>query len=227
MAVKSSAKSVYLVCGLLLTSCLLISFASLDFSEPAMRQRVRIASRIALAFFILAFLARPLAKVWQHNVSKFLLRNRRHLGICAAISQTVFILLVAWTYSNIPRPLDEILTLREMIIGYSGMATYWILALTSNNKSMKLLGRNWHLLHTLGLYYLWYIYINSYAPGVLGNPVYIIPLSFLVGGFALRMYLLLYERKQYFSWKRSLVVGALSAVVCTWISLVIYTGQSI
>ncbi len=224
---RESAWTVYGSCALILFGCLLFSFSSLDFSEAAMRSRVRIASRTAFFFFILPFWAGPLWKVWKHDFSKFLMQNRRYLGIAAAFSQTVFIGLVAWTYSNIPRPLDEILALREMIIGYSGMVTYWVLAFTSNDTSAKFLGKNWKILHMVGLYYLWYIYINSYAPGLHRVPEHILPLAFLVGGFALRMYLAFSHINNKEPFKQKAILTSVSAVVLVWMSTVIYTGQSI
>lgn len=224
---RRSAYSVYGGLALLLFGCLAISFANMDFSEAAMRGRVRIASRVALFYFILAFWAGPLWKIWKNDFSKYLFQNRRYLGISAAFSQTIFILLVSWTYSNIPRPLDEILTLREMVIGYSGMATYWILGFTSNDASVKFLGKKWQIIHMIGLYYLWYIYINSYAPGLHRNPEYIVPLAFLVGGFALRVYLQFQKNNDASPMRRQVVLSSIVGVVCVWMSTVIYTGQSI
>lgn len=185
----NSKSSVYYSCFALLFILLAISFSNFDFSETFMRERIRIAARIAFFYWILAFWAGPLWKVWRNDTVKFIFRTRRQIGVSAAVAQTVFITLVAWTISEMPRPFEEVVPFNELMIGASGMVTYWVLALTSNNISIKLLGKWWKRMHTVGVYYLGYSYILEFTPGLGENPAYYFPLALILGCFALRVFL--------------------------------------
>lgn len=113
--------------------------------------------QISVPCLYLAFAASATVTLFPGSVSRWLLRNRRMLGLAYAVGmgwQAVFItwLLVGhldYYHSVADNPYD----LAEEIPGYVLLAA---MTLTSFKPGREWIGaRHWHWLHTLGIYYLW------------------------------------------------------------------------
>ncbi|MCU0535660.1 MAG: hypothetical protein MUD14_17355 [Hydrococcus sp. Prado102] len=116
--------------------------------------------------FIAAFIASPLHKLFPNSLSRWLLKNRRFLGIAFGFQHLVFHLpAVIWFCAIAPVPIDAIVT------GGLGFIILIPMLITSFNAPMKWLGsRNWKILHKTGMFYLMFVFIISYFPGISGNP---------------------------------------------------------
>ena len=65
----------------------------------------------------------------------------------------------------------------------------WAMAATSNDASIRALGKNWRRLHLLGLHYLWIIFMQSFIGRVFvedADPIYAVLVVFGLLGLALR-----------------------------------------
>lgn len=122
--------------------------------------------RAGMITFTAAFIASPLHKFFPSSFSRWLLKNRRFLGIGFGFQHLIFHLpAVIWFVIIAKVPLDA------MITGGLGFIFVIPMLITSFNVPAKWLGaRNWKILHTTGMFYLMYVFIISFYPGISGNP---------------------------------------------------------
>ena len=118
-------------------------------------------ARYAAVLFLLSFIARPLARVAPAGTA--LLRNRRYLGLAfALVHLTHGALVVAWARSP-QAELDPV----TVIGGGLAYGLVLLMALTSNDASVRWLGRWWKRLHSVGAYYVWFIFaLTFYGRGI-------------------------------------------------------------
>ncbi|MDA7948182.1 MAG: ferric reductase-like transmembrane domain-containing protein [Hyphomicrobiaceae bacterium] len=119
---------------------------------------VRMTACVAFLCFLMVYLARPVRELTGY---KELMASRRTLGLCVAIALSVhFGFVIAFfavssesVFENMPR-----------LIGNSlGVVVIYAMAATSSNTAMQLLGRWWKRLHRVGMHYLWFLFLVSYA----------------------------------------------------------------
>ena len=116
-----------------------------------------ITARVAAAYFLLAFSASALARLMPR--AHVLVANRRYLGLAFALGHGVHgLLVVAWAQT--PEAALEPATLIGGGLTY-GLAA--VMALTSNNASQRLLGAWWKRLHTVGTYWLWFVFALTFS----------------------------------------------------------------
>ncbi|MEM7077297.1 MAG: hypothetical protein AAF513_01600 [Pseudomonadota bacterium] len=93
-----------------------------------------------------------------------LVRNRRYLGFAMALAHTVqFVYVVLF-----PAVLDQSLDLLTGVFGGAALVLMWLMAATSNDVSVRRLGKRWKTLHPIGVHYLWLIFMQTMG-GRLGN----------------------------------------------------------
>ena len=130
-------------------------------SYPELRDEVgymlRVTARLAFGLLLLAYIARPLVRTvgWGRG----LLRQRRYLGLSVALVHTVHFGYVASLYVLLGEPVEW------FVIIFGGMAfvLMWLMAATSNDWSIRRLGKNWRRLHLTGMHYLWIVFMQSFA----------------------------------------------------------------
>ena len=133
---------------------------------------------MAFCFLILAYIARPLRTLTGRG--GVLVRNRRYLGLAMAAAHTLHFYYVVESLALSEEPL----ALVTAVFGGLAFVLMWLMAITSNNRSMRLLGRNWKRLHTLGMHYLWLIFMQSFAGRVAGEDPYFIYAGLTLMGVA-------------------------------------------
>jgi len=116
--------------------------------------------RVSLPFFVLAFSASSLARLWPSPFTRRLLRERRGFGLAwAAIHLTHAAAIVTLWGSGGELP-DRV----TAVFGGLGFVLTLAMALTSSDAAVRWLGaRSWKRLHTFGIRYLMFIYLFSYG----------------------------------------------------------------
>ena len=142
---------------------------------------LRVTARIAFAFFILAYVARPWVQMFGSG--RWLVRNRRYLGLAAALAHTVHFVYIVLYF----RQTGEVIEPITIIFGGLAYVLFWMMAATSNNFSMRRLGRWWKRLHTFGMHYIWLIFFQSWVGGALEAPSYWGFVVVAIGGLGLRI----------------------------------------
>ena len=142
----------------------------------------RLTARFSFFWFITAWSASALARLWPGGWRGVLLRRRRAVGLGFAAAHFVHLgaLLIAVLVFATPRSLTTIYG------GGFGYVMVALMALTSNDWSVRTLGpRNWKLLHTIGGIVIAAIFFTSYLGRLEDKPWLAIPTLTLLGGAVL------------------------------------------
>ncbi|MGB3403352.1 MAG: hypothetical protein WBA77_11750 [Microcoleaceae cyanobacterium] len=134
--------------------------------KPGIIHWLDATGRAGMITFTAAFIASPLYKLFPNSFSRWLLRNRRFMGIAFGFQHLVFHLpAVIWFLIIAKAPIDAIIS------GGLGFLFVIPMLITSFNAPAKYIGaRNWKILHTTGMFYLMFVFIISFYPGISGNP---------------------------------------------------------
>lgn len=150
----------------------------------------RWTARAAAPFFLIAYSASSLLRLWPNDLTRALMRRRRQWGLGFALAHTIHLAALGTNlivFGEV-RP--------DFVLAGGGLAygLIYLMALTSNDWSMRRLGKNWKRLHTIGIHYIWIIF----AQGAVGNLFKPDPSKFwagvvatplLFGALGLRFYL--------------------------------------
>ena len=155
--------------------------------EEGLGVGLRITARVGLAYFLLAFVASSVNQLWRGAAGKWLLRNRKHLGVGFAVihfTHAGFIVARAAVHS------DNFWTARSVPSLIPGTLTYVFLVamtVTSFKGPAKRLGRPaWKVLHKVGMYALWGIFVAAYAKGIADQPGNVFPVVLLAAALCVR-----------------------------------------
>jgi len=152
--------------------------------EDYLRFMVRETAYVSTSFFLLAYVARPLREVVGAEWTGALVRLRRRLGIAAALAHTVHFAAVVSLLRFTGEAVDPV----TLVLGGLGFLVFWLLALTSNDASVRALGANWKRLHRFGVHYLWFIFFVTYLGDIARAPVLTLFLAPLLAALVLRVY---------------------------------------
>lgn len=154
--------------------------------EPGLRELVRVSARASFSIFLLVFVARPSRVFWPGRFTRWLVRNRRQLGVSFAVAHFLHLFDIAL----LALLLGDGFEISPVTLFGGGLAYVLLAAMTATSfdGSARWLGpRRWKRLHRAGLYWLWVIFAQSYTFGALQKPVDI-PLALAVwGALALRI----------------------------------------
>ena len=142
-------------------TCLGLPFA--DFrSAHGMEFIIKHSVRCALPSFLLAFTASSLATLWPGPLSRWLLSNRRYIGLAFAYGMTLHFALVGYSVLSFGNGLNNFVTTLDLI----GAGFLLAMTLTSFRWIARHLSlANWSRLHKAGAYAIWllatYIYVSD------------------------------------------------------------------
>ena len=145
--------------------------------------------RCALPLFLLAFTASSLATLWPSKFTRWLLRNRRYIGLGFAFAMAWHFSFVA--YSILSFGLNESgLTPRGLAFDLIGASFLLLMTLTSFRWfARRLTPRNWRRIHKTGIYAIWfvatYIYLNSFSTRL--DVVRLVLFTLLISAWLLRV----------------------------------------
>ncbi len=153
-------------------------------SPEAAISLIRLSVQFASPWVFLAFVARPMTQLFPGNLSKWLLRNRRYLGLSFAAGfgwQAVFIGVLltlhnAYYWGELHNDVDLLLR----------MASYvFLFALTITSffpVRRKMRPEHWRWLHLIGIWYFWAAIWASYAPMAMSSDAKTIDVVYTVIG---------------------------------------------
>jgi len=161
------------------------------FGEPGLRAGIRLSGRISTLLFMSAFLARPLYLWFSGPVTRWLLKNRRYLGVSFASTHTMHLFLILGLARLSP---SFVHSLKGGVVWGGGLGYVFLYAMTatSSDRAVRWLGaKRWKILHTVGLYYLWSIFAFTYLGRLKESAGYWPWVVLVWGGMAFRMGILL------------------------------------
>ncbi|MCP4966526.1 MAG: hypothetical protein GY926_15010, partial [bacterium] len=126
-------------------------------SAETVSSMIQLSVRCAIPWLYLAFAASSAQVLFPGQLSRWLLRNRKILGLCFAAAmgwQLLFIVWLVTVYSDYY--VAEVSVLRDVIEGVVRYLFLIAMTLTSFRLGRKLLKpKRWKLLHKSGIYFLW------------------------------------------------------------------------
>ncbi len=182
---------------ILLLSLLVFGFciAIEGYTEEGVRLLIRWSARISVTCFCIAFAGKYIHQYMQNSFSFWLYMNRKFWGISFALIHIFHLFALGiLQYSFHP-----VFTTAAGISLFGGGLAYLfivLMLLTSFDTFAKLLSaKQWTILHTIGGYWIMFIFTRSYTKGLLmGDYWDLIFLSMLVGVWMLRLFGLLKRR---------------------------------
>jgi len=157
-------------------------------SEESVRIVIRWTAKIAVVLFAAAFSASSLRSFWRSDATRFLLIDRRRLGLSFALAHSVHLIALIVLGVAFPSPFLDDLSLVTVLGGGLAYVFMFAMAATSNDASVRKLGPvGWRRLHTIGSWYIWAIFTQSYVPRALVDPTAIPFAALLFGVLGLRV----------------------------------------
>jgi hypothetical protein len=140
------------------SALMVISMMRADLSNgEAVSSMIQLSVRCAVPWLYLAFAASSVQILFPGSIGRWLLRNRKVLGLCFAAAmgwQLVFIVWLVTVYRDYY--VAEVYVLRDVIEGVLGYLFLIAMTLTSFRFGRQLLrSKQWKLLHKSGMYFLW------------------------------------------------------------------------
>ncbi|HUQ05309.1 MAG TPA: hypothetical protein VM261_22555 [Kofleriaceae bacterium] len=130
-----------------------------------LRAILRATARTSAAWFLLAFVARPLVVLGVARPGKWLLRNRRYLGLAMAISHGGHLVAIVALARAEGRIFWDKVSTSTLVGGGFGYVLLAAMVATSWDGAQAWLGRRrWRALHLTGMWTFWLIFTLSYPP---------------------------------------------------------------
>lgn len=163
----------------------LLAFVFSGGGQEGVRSMIRTSARTSIVLFLAAFVASSARALWRNDTTKWLLANRRYVGVSFAASHAVHLAAIVTLASIDPTFERE----PAALIG-GGLAYVFLAAMTATSfdRTAAMLGpRRWKQLHKSGMYYNWVIFFISYLPRAIVESLWYAPFAAaLIGGMALR-----------------------------------------
>jgi hypothetical protein len=157
---------------------MLIAMTGADLSSgEGVSRMIQISVRCAVPLLYLTFAASSIRVLFSGEFGRWILRNRKILGLCFAVAmawQLLFILWLTTVFSDYY--VNEVYVLRDAIEGVLGYLALIAMVVTSFKPGRRLLRpQNWKLLHKSGIYFLWAYAFSVYWWNLFyyGNPIWL------------------------------------------------------
>ena len=149
--------------GVMCGACLVF----FGFGEEGVRVAIRATARTTAAVFVVVFCLSSVRRRWPRPLVRWGMRNRRYLGLSAAVSHGYHLCFILSLYVM---GVGDDNPLVIVIGGGWGFGLLFTMAVTSNDASQKTLGKYWRRVHLLGMWTIWSIFAVSYFPAAATTP---------------------------------------------------------
>ncbi len=162
--------------GVLISLLLAAILLTHGFNEQALMIGIRATARTSCILFVAALIASRMRRIWQHDFSQWLSKNRRYFGLAFALSHgfhalTIIVLAMIATEG----------TVKTDHGGTLGYLFIILMTITSFRITADWLGdRLWRILHTVGMYYLWLAFIYAFSLRLFAGSVIYFPFWLLL-----------------------------------------------
>ena len=148
----------------LLVANFAITLSVFDINEKeTVRFLIRSTAKCSFILFMLAFVASSLHNYFKNSFTKWLLANRRYIGVSFAVSHYLHLVTLILMTLHIDFNVFEDRGVFRTAVGATAYAFITLMTITSFDKTRNLFGaKNWKRIHTIGGYLLWIIFAKSY-----------------------------------------------------------------
>ncbi|MEO0961218.1 MAG: hypothetical protein AAFY01_02230 [Pseudomonadota bacterium] len=148
-----------MIAALVATAAALTGIFSGNTEAESWQLAARYTARTGAAFFLIVFLAGPLSRSPVGPGIEFLSKNRRAWGLAFATAHFIHLAFLTSFFvisGQSPDPLT-------VAIGGAGYAVLLMMTMTANDASQRVMGHGWTVIHTAGLFYIWFVFAASYG----------------------------------------------------------------
>jgi len=126
-------------------------------SAKGVSSMIQLSIRSAVPWLYLAFAASSLQVVFPGSFSRWLLRNRKIVGLCFAAAMAWQLTFILWLVGiHTEYYVNDVYVLSDVVEGVVGYTFLIAMVLTSFRFGRsRLTSKQWKLLHTSGIYWLW------------------------------------------------------------------------
>ena len=133
-------------------------------TAPGVSAMIQFSVRLAVPWLFIAFAASSLAVVFPGSLTRWLLRNRRIIGLCFAAGMAWQLLFIVWLvighWNYYLQEAYSYFDLAEQIPGY--LVIFAMVVTSFRFGRSKLSARQWEILHKGGIYFLWGVVWSTY-----------------------------------------------------------------
>jgi hypothetical protein len=156
-------------------------------SAEGVSSMIQLSVRCAVPWLFIAFAASSLQVVFPGVFSRWLLRNRKFIGLCFAASMAWQLFFILWLVGiHTEYYVSDVYVLSDVVEGVFGYAFLIAMVLTSFKFGRsRLTQKQWKLLHTSGIYWLWIYAWSVYWFNVFYYQAPAVPIDYVYywGGF--------------------------------------------
>ena len=157
------------------------------FNESANRELIRWSARFSFTLFVLAFSASSIYTISKNSFSFWLRMNRKYLGFSFAIVHLIHLLFLLLLQVNF-HPVFDKAAMSSLIGGGIAYLFVVLMLITSLDKfKNRLSAQQWKILHLIGGYWIWSIYMTSYFKRADTEPIHWLPVFLLLICLFLRL----------------------------------------
>ena len=163
---------------------------------------IQTSVRWSMPWLYLAFVASSLMVLAPGEPSRWLLRNRKIMGLCFATGMAWQVSFIVWLVTwHTDYYVNEVYVLRDVIEGLVGYTFLLAMTVTSFRRGRQLFtpkATHWKLLHKSGIYFLWAYAFGTYWYSVFyyENPDWVHYLYYWLGVAAISLRIAAWVRKQ-------------------------------
>ena len=136
-------------------------------TQESTRLAIRWSARFAVVFFCGAFGASALQYFFKTSFTFWLRMNRKYLGITFAITHLLHLSFLVLLQKQF-HPVFDLAKTSSLLAG--GTAYFFVVAMlftSFDTFSKRLTPKQWKILHTIGGWWIWAIFFNSYGKNAL------------------------------------------------------------
>jgi sulfoxide reductase heme-binding subunit YedZ len=135
-----------------------IAMTQVDLSKPdEISSLIQLSVRCSVPWLYLAFAASSLHKLFPSEASRWLMRNRRIVGLCFAGGMAWQLTFIVWMVTGFWKYyVGDVYVFTDIMVQLPGYVFLIAMTLTSfAPMRRRLAARHWRRLHTIGIYFLW------------------------------------------------------------------------
>lgn len=149
---------------------------------------IRATARTSLLFFLAAFTASAIVRLWPGAFAHWLRRNRRQFGLSFAMSHLIHAVAIVALYQTDPATFWMLTNARSIVTGSIAYLFIAALAATSFDTVVRAMGpKAWSALHRVGVWVIAISFIFTNGKRVPVSAWYALPVALVVLAIILRI----------------------------------------
>ena len=150
--------NLYWLIAIPLSIAVVVVMSGVDLSEAeGVSSMIQFSVRCSVPLVYVAFAASSLQALFPNTFSRWLLRNRKMVGLSFATGMAWQLLFILWLVGiHTEHYVNEVYLLSDAIEGVVGYSCLFAMVVTSFKFGRaRLSNKQWKLLHTFAIYYIW------------------------------------------------------------------------